>query len=633
MVSSPQEPAAADTPPGPDTPSGRDTAVGPLELAGATLEADTEHYLAQVRRILRDCQASDDALRLLDEAAGQPDQSAVVVVGERGTGKSSLVNALLGEPGLLPVQPGAATGAYCVVRYGPSFRVLVHLPGGQTLVAPEGSGREWLQQYGRADAEVVPAWIEVELPDSRLEGLQLVDTPGVGGLDSAFGELTMQSLRLAEALVFVSACSAPLGRAELEFLRRASAQVDRVIFVLTRVDGPAGWRKVAAENQTLLAESAPRFATASTLPVSSKWARDSGRASRPDLAERLLTDSGIPALWREVQGLTGKRAALRLANRVRAARSALELAHQERYRAWSLLGDVPAAKSDVRARQARLEDWNRRSEEWYDDLDIMFRRLHRNVTNYLNGCSEALLDHFDPDHEPAERKLIADLGDLQHKVAQLLSARMTEIAAEIGNGITLEVDLHGRLQDMIGSGLEEPVKPPPRNDSRRSGEGMMQTQSAYMGTMMAHTAIGIVGTAGLAVLGTATPVGWVLAGGFGAFWLYKANKARQQTSAAAARRAWAVQYVNKVVRGLDQECEARIEEAAHLIISTMRRACPQEMVRLQRELEECQRAEAQSQDERTAALQKIEEHCRNLAGYAKRADERLEALTTGLRSF
>jgi Dynamin family len=627
MVSGPREPAAADTPLGPNT------AAGPPDMAaGAKLEADTEHYLAQARSVLVDCQASDDALRLLDEPAGQPDRSAVVVVGERGTGKSSLVNALLGEPGLLPTGPGAATGAYCVIRHGPAFRVLVHLPGGQTLTAPEGAGQDWLHQYGRADAEPVPAWTEVELPDSRLKGLQLVDTPGVGGLDSAFGELTMQSLRLAEALVFVSACGAPIGQAELEFLRRASAQVDRVIFVLTKIDGPAGWRKVAAENQVLLAESARRFATASTLAVSSKWARDSGRASRSELAGRLLTDSGIPALWRELQGLTGKRDVLRLANRVRAARSALELAFQERYRERSLLADVPAAKSDVLARRARLEDWSRRSEEWYSDLSIMFTRLRGNVRKYLDGRSGALLDDFDPDRESAERKLIADLGALQQEVTQLLSARMAEIAAEISRGITLEVDLRGRLQDMIGSGLEVPVKPRPGSDRRQSGQGMMQTQSTYMGTMMAHTAMGVVGTAGLAVFGASNPVGWVLAGGFGIFWTYKTMQARQQASAAAARHAWAVQAVNTAVYGLEQECGERIHEAEYLITSTMRRAFPQEMARLQRELEECQRAEAQSEAERYEALKVIETQCRNLQRFGERADKRLEALTTELRS-
>lgn len=192
------------------------------------LEATTGHFIARTRQFLaKDGQASDAALRLLDDPAGAADRFALVVVGERGTGKSSLVNALLGDPDLLPTEPVAATGAYCVLRCGPAFRIHVHLMDGQVLTSPDGAGREWLHRYGGADAEQVPAWIDVELPDPRLEGLQLVDTPGVGGLDSGFGELTMQSLRLAVAVVFVSAAGAPVGRAEVEFLRRASEQVDR----------------------------------------------------------------------------------------------------------------------------------------------------------------------------------------------------------------------------------------------------------------------------------------------------------------------------------------------------------------------------------------------------------------------
>ena len=52
-------------------------------------------------------------------------------------------------------------------------------------------------------------------------GLCLVDTPGVGGLESAHGIITLSALDLAEAVLFVTDAGTELTAPELEFLKRA----------------------------------------------------------------------------------------------------------------------------------------------------------------------------------------------------------------------------------------------------------------------------------------------------------------------------------------------------------------------------------------------------------------------------
>ncbi|HSZ47072.1 MAG TPA: dynamin family protein [Streptosporangiaceae bacterium] len=610
-----------------DSPSGLAVRDG----AGAGLAGDTDSFLASVRRALAQSNAAD-ALDLLDETASDTSRFAVVVVGEPGTGKSSLINALLGDADLLPVGHRAGTGAYCVLRYGPHARVRVHLPDGQVLTAPQDQWRAWLQRHGRSDAEPRPAWIEVELPDTRLEGLQLVDTPGVGGLDSTLGELTLQSLRLAEAVVFVSSCTAPLGQTELDFLRRASAQVDRVIFVLAKVDSKAGWRKVAAEDQTLLAESALRFAGSSVLPFSAKLAADAARASRPQLAGRLLTDAGVPALWQQLAAVTARRGHIRMANRVRTARSALELAHQDCSLAIALLEDIGDTAEETTARRAQLEEWSIRADDWYLNLDKMSRELKRAVSIFLADRGEALIAAFDAGHQPAAgnddpavRNLIADVSELQQEIAQLLQVRVTGIAAEIAGGLTLDPEMRDRLDEAAGADLRVPVRPLSAH-GKGSGEGMLQTQSTYMGTMMAHTALTVTA---VAILGASNPVGWVLAGGFGAFWAYQGTKTRRTAAEAAARRAWAQRAVSEVIRRIELECGTRIEDAIHLITTTLRRAYPREIARLRSELEACERAAAQSTVERAAALKELGNQRAALRLLIQTADDRLAALAIG----
>ena len=68
-----------------------------------------------------------DAARLRRGAA------AVVVVGEKKRGKSSLINALVGRPGLLPVDADVATCVHIVVSHGPE--------GAEVLAGGAGSGR------------------------------------------------------------------------------------------------------------------------------------------------------------------------------------------------------------------------------------------------------------------------------------------------------------------------------------------------------------------------------------------------------------------------------------------------------------------------------------------------------------
>ena len=68
--------------------------------------------------------------------------------------------------------------------------------------------------------------VEVSTPCELLAGgLTFVDTPGVGGLGSAHGAITMAALPMADALLFVTDASQELTAPELEFVRRAASDV------------------------------------------------------------------------------------------------------------------------------------------------------------------------------------------------------------------------------------------------------------------------------------------------------------------------------------------------------------------------------------------------------------------------
>lgn len=232
---------------------------------------------------------------------------SVVIVGETKRGKSSLVNALLGVPGLSPVDAAVATAAY-----------LQFVPG------DEPAARAWLP----GSAEPVPvddltAWatgahqarrVEVTHPAPLLRYLSLLDTPGVGGLDPAHATVALAAVDRATALLFVADASAPLSRPELDFLVAASERVDAVVFALTKIDVFAGWRRIADDNQALLRAHAPRFADAPWFPVSSALAELAVTAPAADQAD-LVEASHIADLQHALVELAGRGHQLELADR------------------------------------------------------------------------------------------------------------------------------------------------------------------------------------------------------------------------------------------------------------------------------------------------------------------------------
>lgn len=130
----------------------------------------------------------------------------MVMAGPFGSGKSSVINALLGEE-VMEVGPIPTTDHIVILRKGPD-----------------------IQRTRAGDVETVFH------PSPLLENLSLVDTPGLESVFRTHDEVTRRFLHRADVVVLVMIATQVLTASNLEYLQELKAYGKRVIVVVNQVD-------------------------------------------------------------------------------------------------------------------------------------------------------------------------------------------------------------------------------------------------------------------------------------------------------------------------------------------------------------------------------------------------------------
>ncbi|BCB90634.1 dynamin [Phytohabitans suffuscus] len=378
--------------------------------------------LAFLRKTDPDAAADLDAVRRRD--LGRP---AIVVVGETKRGKSSLVNALIGVPGLSPVDAAVATAAYLEFTHGADHGARAWLPGREDPVPlRQDELRDWATPFGRLpDGARPPRRIEVTHSAPLLQYLSLVDTPGTGGLDPAHAEVALDAVEKATALLFVVDAAAPFATPELEFLIEASKRVNFVVFALTKTDAYPGWRTILQDDQAQLQAHAPRFGSAPWYPVSARLAELAMTLPR-ETAPELVKESRIAELQHALIDLAGKGHLLGQTNVLRAVRSEyirLDLQIGDRIKATDPdPQDMAKAKADRTALAARKRTESR---QWSLALNTETQRARVEATGRLRNYVTSLQEEFLNKIEKAKGDEIKGLPQEVDRALHALSIRLS----------------------------------------------------------------------------------------------------------------------------------------------------------------------------------------------------------------
>lgn len=328
------------------------------------------------------------ALQACTALAAEGEPLDVAVLGQFKSGKSSLLNAVLGED-VFPVGAVPVTAVITRAAAGPERLVRVtHLDGSAEEVAPARIA-EFATEAGNPGNRRKVAVVDVFTPALRdWPGVRLVDTPGLGSVLVHNTETTRVWLpNVAVALVAVSA-ERPLSDEDRRLLAEARQIAPRVLILLTKVDllTEAERKEVAAFLDRALHES---FGDAvPVLPFSCR--------AEPERYVARLRDVVLAPVAKDVAGERRAALALKLVTLVRACRGYLEVGLQAAERADADRDRLRAAVLDETVTAAVLRD----------ELQLAAQRV----------CAET---------RPAfEKLLLSRRATLERRVADALAAEL-----------------------------------------------------------------------------------------------------------------------------------------------------------------------------------------------------------------
>jgi small GTP-binding protein len=176
----------------------------------------------------------DQAEELLGKLATE--EFNLVVFGQFKRGKSTLINALLSAD-ILPTAVVPLTSIVTVVRYGRDPAARVTFMGGQRTSVGLGDLAEYVTERENPQNEKGIGQVEVSYPAQLLrDGVQLIDTPGVGSVFLNNTETTYDFLPKADAAILVLAADQPISQAEVDFLHEVRRHAAKFFFLLNKVD-------------------------------------------------------------------------------------------------------------------------------------------------------------------------------------------------------------------------------------------------------------------------------------------------------------------------------------------------------------------------------------------------------------
>jgi len=160
----------------------------------------------------------------------------LVVVGQFKRGKTSLINALLGNE-ILPVSVVPLTSIVTIMTYGEALRAMVHFNDDRTAEISPESIHEYVTEKGNPKNAKDVREVVITYPSPYLrDGVRLIDTPGVGSIYEHNTDVAYKYLPKSDAALFLLSVDQPISKSEIDFLHDVKEYSKKILFLLNKAD-------------------------------------------------------------------------------------------------------------------------------------------------------------------------------------------------------------------------------------------------------------------------------------------------------------------------------------------------------------------------------------------------------------
>lgn len=222
--------------------------------------------LNKITNCLMDCRLQlngrnyviDRSIETALERLTQPMQMAII--GRLSSSKSTLVNALLGNPDVAKTDKSEETYNVSWIRYGENeHEITIVYRNGKRLKARRSELADWTSRHGKNALLSEISHIEIPVKNEFLKSVNIIDTPG---LDSAYGSDSQNTIRFLEevkpdavVMLFTKSINAETLETLTEFQKHFCSELYSItpmnaIGVMGKVDEL--WKIIDAQNTPLM---------------------------------------------------------------------------------------------------------------------------------------------------------------------------------------------------------------------------------------------------------------------------------------------------------------------------------------------------------------------------------------------
>lgn len=242
------------------------------------------HKANTLIELIKELYPQDKDLLLIRENIDKLNENIfkIIVVGEFKRGKSTFINALIGEK-LLPMGITPTTASVNVLRYSDNPKAILKYKN-ETEKEIKIDELNFFATTKNTDFNKL-SLIEVYYPTALgKEKVEIIDSPGVNDIDEQRVEITYDYIPKCDAAIFLLSATQQLSSSERDFINnKINKYINKIFFILNKVDQLNENEKKEALNY-VKNEIAHVSTTNKIFPVSSKLALKSiSNSNKEDL--------------------------------------------------------------------------------------------------------------------------------------------------------------------------------------------------------------------------------------------------------------------------------------------------------------------------------------------------------------